>query len=275
MKQQIIILIKCLIKRITPIFFFIKRYRSWYRKTKFGFRTHPEIEGRIHYDDQSLVNQDFSHYHQVGNSAIINIDKALQAAALSPPDIRSLLDFPCGYGRVLRILRSHFNRARIDACDIVPRAIKFCAEEFEVETVLSGKNFSKIKFSHNYDLVWSGSLVTHLNQFDIDAFFKKVDEILNPKGLFIFTTHGESTLDRLDTYGIGKVKKETVEKTLEKSGFYYKSYPGETGYGISICRKEFILRQIDGRFTHVYFSPKGWDNHQDVYAFQKPREILG
>ena len=163
MKRQILILTKRLAKRITPLFFFIQRCRPWYRKAKFGFRTHPEIEGRIHYDDQSLVNDDFFHYHQVGNSAIINIDNALQAAGLSPSDIHSLLDFPCGYGRVLRKLRTHFTQARIDACDIVPAAIRFCAEEFDVEPILSCKNFSKIQFSRSYDLVWIGSLLTHLS----------------------------------------------------------------------------------------------------------------
>jgi len=78
-------------------------------------------------DDMYQGNDD--HYFGVAESALQCIDAALQHAKRDRKKIKKILDLPCGYGRVLRILRAAFPRARIVACDILKEGVDFCVSE--------------------------------------------------------------------------------------------------------------------------------------------------
>jgi methylase of polypeptide subunit release factors len=75
-----------------------------------------------------LFGRDVGQYFTAGLSAISCIDEALQQAGNTT--LNEILDMPSGYGRVLRLLASRFPKARITAFDVIPDAIRFCAETF-------------------------------------------------------------------------------------------------------------------------------------------------
>lgn len=66
---------------------------------------------------------------------------------------------------------------------------------------------------------------------------------------------------------------DDIKNQIENSGFYFKPYPGQSNYGISICSQVFVTETVDqffgDRVKLIYHKNRGWDNHQDVYAFQK------
>src|SRR4029453_9635557 len=64
------------------------------------------------------------HYFAVAQGALECIRVALLAAGKQ--DVRSILDLPCGHGRVLRKLKAEFPDAALTGCDIERDGVDFC-----------------------------------------------------------------------------------------------------------------------------------------------------
>src|SRR5438132_6598087 len=86
-----------------------------------------KVDSRISYND-GMYKGDGEHYFRVGLSAIHCIDEALREAQIE--SVKNILDLPCGYGRVLRFLVHRFPQAHVTACELMPDAVRFCAETF-------------------------------------------------------------------------------------------------------------------------------------------------
>ena len=99
-----------------------------------------ELNRRISPRDVMLLPGGEAHYFSVGESAIHEIGIALQMAGNRAP--ARALDLPCGYGRVLRRLRTEYPDAQITACDIDLDALQFCGEEFDAIPVQSSEDCS-------------------------------------------------------------------------------------------------------------------------------------
>ncbi len=114
--------------------------------------------------DSMYVLGQADHYLLVGLSAIRCIEAALENAIIRTSGIKSILDFPVGYRRVLRFLRVRFPQARISGAEIDFSAMKFCIRQFSVEPITAPQDFSLLSTPGKFDLIWCGSLVTHLNE---------------------------------------------------------------------------------------------------------------
>ncbi|MDQ3908676.1 MAG: class I SAM-dependent methyltransferase, partial [Acidobacteriota bacterium] len=143
-----------------------------------------EVSTRIHPDD-GMYTGDAAHYLRVGLSCVDCVDEALRAAATT--DVRDVLDLPCGYGRELRFLVRRFAGARFTACDIQPGAVQFCAEAFGATPAASQSDLDQVSFARPFDLVWCGSLVTHLGADATRALLRLFARHLAPRGVMIFT----------------------------------------------------------------------------------------
>jgi 2-polyprenyl-3-methyl-5-hydroxy-6-metoxy-1,4-benzoquinol methylase len=117
-------------------------------------------DSRLHpYED--MYTGDGFPYFWAGLEAIRNIDNALETAGVEAPD--AILDMPCGFGRVIRSLAARFPHASITGCDIRPSAVRFCKRRFAAEGVISSPAFEEIALPRAFDLIWCGSLATHLD----------------------------------------------------------------------------------------------------------------
>src|SRR5437016_1194151 len=114
---------------------------------------------RIFYND-GMYTGDGAQYFKVGLSAIRSIDAAIHHGCLDRVD--NILDLPCGGGRVLRFLAVHYP-ARIWAGDLQRDMVGFCAREFGAVPVHSSTDFDQLSIVQSFDIIWCGSLVTHLN----------------------------------------------------------------------------------------------------------------
>src|SRR5437763_990893 len=108
-----------------------------------------------------MFEGDFEHYFSVGQSALRCVDRALEAAHRTT--VRSILDFGCGFGRVLRVLKAAFPGAGLAACDIAPSAIEFCATVFGADPILSDERVARIHIGKKFDLIWCGTLLTNVD----------------------------------------------------------------------------------------------------------------
>jgi SAM-dependent methyltransferase len=250
-----------------------------YGGIRFFSRTYPGVVGRVHIHDSMLQNdspQEIEHYIGVGASAMENIEASLTAAGRSFADVRACLDMASGYGRVLRLLQTRIDPGRITVCDIEDEAVRFLAAEFGVTPVVSQKDFRSICFPRKYDLIWVGSLFTHLEPtvgFDL---LDLLTGLLEPGGVLIFSTQGAGCLELLAFYGWMFVPQEGMfrEKVAGEGIAYAPYYPeNDPTYGITLYRRDRLetrmAEKFAGRLKLVRFADRGWDNHQDVWAFQK------
>jgi len=221
----------------------------------------------------SPAQEDLQRYVAVGLSAMANIEAALHAAGREWVDVTACLDFACGYGRVLRRLAQRIPPAQITACDVDRQAVRFCAAEFGAEPLFSHADFRAVTFPRRYDLIWVGSLFTHLPIARGRDLLAVLAETTAPAGLLIFTTQGESCLDRLASYGPEFAGLEPAFRGgVAGQGAYFAPYRGGEGLGIAIHRRDYLRQFIQAQFAPalrlVHFVPAGWDDHQDVWAWQ-------
>ncbi len=89
----------------------------------------------------------------------------------------------------------------------------------------------------------------------------------------IFTTHGDFVHRRIPAqdfdYGLTGKQIEWIGINYPKTGYGFEDYPGEKDYGVSLTSPEWIRARVRdlGGLREVYFNERGWDNHQDVFAF--------
>ena len=222
-----------------------------------------------------------AHYMGVGHSALRSIQAILLLVGAAEP--RRILDFPCGHGRVLRALRAAFPESEITACDLDRDGVDYCAQAFEAVPVYSVENPDAIQLSGCYDLIWCGSLLTHLAAERWEGFLRLFEKILAPGGVAVFTMHGRKTegwlrrgktdvgLSIEQMYGLTQPQVAELLQGLTRSGFAYVDYAGQQGYGISFSSLPFVIGLVQ-RVTHLRVAAcleHGWDEHQDVIACTK------
>jgi hypothetical protein len=232
------------------------------------------VPGRIHIDDQMFGGayvQEPEHYLQTGREGVALIRWSLESAGRSLGDLKSCLLLPCGYGRVLRHLAASMNPQRITASDIDRQAVRFCAGEFGVAGLRSRRDFRHWVLPTRYDMIFVGSLLTHLPESVCLDLLELLAGALSPAGHLVFTTQGESCLDHLGWYGPSFLKAEgTFRRLVRESGVAFVPYPGHTNYGITIHAREYVDATIARRFGDLRllgYKERGWDNHQDVWSY--------
>ncbi len=228
-----------------------------------------QVETRISPGDGMYIG-DGAHYYKVGLSAISCIEEAIIAAQLE--SINRILDLPCGHGRVLRFLVRRFPQAKIIASDLDRKGVDFCARVFGTEAIYSEPNLDRFSLRGQFDLIWCGSLVTHLNDTGIRSLLEFFARHLEPEGLLIFTTHGTRVVQRMQDqafdYGISPESTSSLIEAYRGEGFGFADYPGFDAYGVSLTSPDWLRRMADEMgLEEVYFRERGWDDHQDVYGF--------
>jgi len=229
-----------------------------------------KVSSRVYYRD-GMYTQDGAQYFRVGLGAIRCIDEALARANLK--DAGSILDLPCGGGRVMRFLVHRFPEAEITACELASGAVDFCARTFGAQPALSSLHLDEVSFAKKFDLIWCGSLVTHLNETGIVALLGLFRRHLSDNGIMIFTTHGDFVARRMPArdfdYGLEPEQIDRIGIDYLKTGYAFEDYPGEKDYGVSLTSPEWIRARVRdlGGLREVFFKERGWDNHQDVFAF--------
>lgn len=224
-------------------------------------------------DEMLFGNED--HYFDVGESALHCIEAALFAARREKSSIEQILDLPCGYGRVMRFLKKTFPEARLTACDLNRDGIDFCAKVFGAIPVISQAKAEEIPLDGNFDLIWCGSLLTHLSAEKWPSFFQLFRRLLCPGGILVFTTQGRRSASELETgkhrYGLNDRQIAALLAEYNRRGFGYVDYESQSGYGISLALPSHVLANFVQRpeWQLLSFLENGWDRRQDAICLQR------
>jgi SAM-dependent methyltransferase len=213
------------------------------------------------------------HYFTVGLQASLIIEKC--SGIVNKNNVEKILDFGCGYGRVLRFLINQFPKAQITGCELEEKYTDFCKEAFGVETFQSKANIKELPRDKKYDLIWAGSVFTHLSASKFEELFEYFNEVLNVDGVAVFTTHGRFSEEKLKShgYGLSRIGKKITEYQYKTMGYGYQDYPFAKGYGVSLMKPSWFMKFIKGyeNIEVVTYSEQYWDRHQDVICIRKVR----
>ena len=264
----------------------LKRYPRLYRAARsarlaLGGRLPPRridgIPGPVHRNDLMLritTPSAVASYVRIGQEATDAIEDAVARAGRSG-EVRDVLDLGCGHGRVLRFLRARFPAATVTACDLDHEAVAFCAAALGAQPLQGAEDFDDISFA-SYDVVWMGSLVTHLPTARWQQLVGALGRVLRPGGVLVFSTHGEQARHQLDSYGPGlEARRGEIEAELEQRGHVYVAYDhyGGDAYGVAFHTTDEVDRTVAAALgpgsRRLWLRPAGWGGHQDLHAFQR------
>jgi SAM-dependent methyltransferase len=228
----------------------------------------PRVNTRIAVGDRMYKKDSPVAYFTVGYSALFCIDRAL--AAVGRENVRRILDLPCGHGRVLRMLRAGFPAAEIVACDLERDGVDFCARTLKALPLYSAEDPGQIEVQGQFDLIWVGSLFTHLAAPRWAEFLRFFRGVLAPNGVLAFTVHGPHVADRVErgdhTLGLPATARGRLLAAYEKSGFAYEDYQPGARYGVSLSAPEWVSNWIAGvsDLQVVEHDEHAWAGFQDV-----------
>jgi SAM-dependent methyltransferase len=236
------------------------------------------INGRIHFNDFMLEDDSpkgVEAYRTRALNVIRLIDRSLEAAGRMDADVRSWLDFGCGYGRVVRFLVQRVDPQRVYASDVIEEAVDFCASEFGVNPRHSTATLDELDFGR-FDFLYAISVLTHLDEENETAMMRFVHRSLEPGGIALFTTHGQWSLDNLGFYGeIYEDLRDDLSRRVHERGVAfvpYHHYPGDR-YGMTWHSAQYVQSQMaelhGDSMRLLFFEPHGLDHHQDVFVYQR------
>jgi SAM-dependent methyltransferase len=199
-------------------------------------------------------------YLALGRLGLDCIRLAMLAAPTPKEKVRSILDLPSGYGRVLRHLKAEYPEAGLTACDIDRDAVDFCAATFGATRLYGEVHPRDLKPESQFDLIWCGSLLTHMDAPMWVEFLDFFESALLPGGVLVVTTHGRSIAALMREgrrFMPNEQRREAILRSYADTGFGYADYstPEEerralshpTSYGISLAQPSWVCALFESR----------------------------
>lgn len=157
----------------------------------------------IHPGDQMLLHSlrqhrdagaAFAQYFNIAlqqHAAARQLLRAAFGAGASDVDV---LDFACGYGRLLRFLSLSIDPGRIWASDLQADAVGFVRSAFGVHALASHAEPARFEPGRHFDFIWVASLFSHLPAPLFDAWLARLIALLTPRGVLCFSVRDASLL---------------------------------------------------------------------------------
>ena len=169
-------------------------------------------------------------------------------------------------------LQKPLPNATLTAVDVNRRGVDFCAKKFGAKRIYSNTVFSNVVFREKFDLIWVGSLFTHLSAERWLIVLRLLRSVLTEDGLLIFTTHGNDAERRLRDrqvllFNLEPARIETILEGYDHLGFGYTDYRKYRGYGVSLSSPQWVTEQLNHvGLELLQHQENAWDNFQDVWA---------
>ncbi|NCT68007.1 MAG: methyltransferase domain-containing protein [Rhodanobacteraceae bacterium] len=181
-----------------------------------------------------------------------------------------VLDFACGYGRMLRFLTLAMPRGNIVASELQLDALDFVGGTFGVKTVPSSQDPSEFDPGRKFDLIWVASLFSHLPDDLFGAWLKRLASMLSPGGVLCFSVRDAALLPEGRAMSDSGILYEPSSENPDLSPSIYGTTYATEAY-VSHCVTSFV-----GRGATYFRLKKSLANEQDIYVLSnKSSEKLG
>jgi SAM-dependent methyltransferase len=195
------------------------------------------------------------------------IKEILEKNAIKIDDFKSVLDFGCGCGRIIRHWKK-YKGTQLVGLDYNPVFLDFCQNAFPFAKF--GKNDfdqSLICKNETFDFIYAISVFTHLPENLQTFWMNELERVLKPGGYIYFTTHGKS---RINASHLTDADRDDF---LKGNLIVY----NENMKGSNLCGtyhpEQYVRNHLAKNFLIIDFIPDGAkDAGQDVYLIMKPQK---
>jgi len=197
-------------------------------------------------DEMWLAAPDLSYYFSVGESAVLAILRALAMGSLQ--NVETILDLPCGHGREARHLYAAFPEATFTFCDLYRAGVDFCTKTFGGRGVYSVPDLTQVRLPGPFDVIWVGSLFTHVDQRRTAEWMKFLCGCLSDNGVLVATFHGRWAIEVHRTVHplIDNDRWRGILRDFERTGYGYADYGDRyADYPASIRGRGKIIKIIN------------------------------
>ena len=162
---------------------------------------------------------------ETGRRSLEDLEAALAAVGDSLSAHRSILEFGCGCGRIMRWMEDLGRARKLAGTDIDARAIEWASENlpfarFDVNEGLPPTRYDDGEF----DLIINHSVFTHLDESYQDRWLAELQRITAPAGLVVLSIHGEHAFrvseEQLE---VGSRQRREWRGVLERDGILFVS----------------------------------------------------
>ncbi len=199
------------------------------------------------------------------------VDVALGAAGRRLADFETILDFGCGPGRAVRVLRGLAPEARLFGADIDPEAIAWARGHYSSfgDFSVAPHHPPTLYADDRFDFILGISVFTHLPEDMQFEWLAELRRIAKPGGFLVLTTHGEEHYGKLDA---------DVREIMRTRGFFYGDFGWNYGRSVSLPdfyqtayhSHDYIRREWSRFFEIVEIRALGLEKHQDVVLLRRP-----
>ena len=224
------------------------------------------LDTTIHPSDQMFLHSLAEHkdtgaaLSQYFNIARQQYDAFAQVvAALLPArtDLR-ILDFACGFGRLLRFLPHRYPVANLWACEIQQDALQFVADSYGVNTVASTEHPRDLEIDARFDVIWVASLFSHLPDHLFRAWLGKLHSMLSEDGILCFSVRPPDSLAADSSGSADFTYSEESELTPLDGGIY------GTAFASQAYVDEVVRSTLSGH--KAFRIARALANEQDLYV---------
>lgn len=181
--------IKPIIKYLFPNFFKYDTIKYW-----------TQVEGPHYFDYWKKENEDKDNF---------KLQSEIFMNELKKIEFKSILDYGCGYGRILKLIETNFPNRRIYGCDIsrhqINNAKKYLNNRSKCDLFyVNGKEISKP--DNSYDLIFTVDVLLHQTHDLIDIVRKELLRV-SKRYILIFETN----------FTVEEVKNDNLNNKFEKT----------------------------------------------------------
>jgi len=171
-----------------------------------------------------------------------------------------VLDFACGFGRLLRFLRCGFPGMKIHASEVQRDALDFCAAQFGVSAIPSAFDPKEFRPGRSFDVIWVASLFSHLPQGLFEEWLRVLLSSLDERGVLCFSARALPAAH------------SDAQATLLYSPDSENPELGAQHYGTTYVDPRWVRDLVENRFgdgMKMHYMPRALANEQDLYLVSR------
>lgn len=201
-----------------------------------------------------------------GMQIVDDMERVLRSASTSLAQCRDLLDFGCGCGRLPLALQQRWRDLNVAGCDVDERAIRWCQANLAGRYVINGALPPTPFADDSFDVIWCGSVFTHLDEDRQDRWLVELRRILRPGGILLASVHGPYCWEpRLPLW---------TRAALRKRGFLFMTTGADSGihpdwYQVACHTEAYVKEHWSATFEILGYVAQGLGNYQDVVVARK------
>jgi SAM-dependent methyltransferase len=204
-------------------------------------------------------------YTEGGKRSADTIRETLRESGLEIDGFRTIFDFGCGCGRVIRHWRS-LNGAELHGADQNPELVDWCRQNLPFAKFRSNTLEPRLPYAdQQFEFAYALSVFTHLPEDLQQPWMSELWRVLRPGGSLLITTQGDEYLPKLTG----------IERTDYAKGRIVVRFGEEAGTNLCSAYhpESYVRRNLSGSFSIVLSRPRAaaGSGNQDVYLLRKPQ----